>query len=138
MSRFVWLETFEIGVPEIDDDHREMLSLMQRVEAAAEAEDYGASGRLLDALMDHSRGHFAREERYLEGVGYPDVEAHRHYHASLIASAEELLATCKAMQSREDVKACCDRMFGFLIDDVIAGDLSFKSYLDEHSLTHRS
>ena len=137
MSNFGWLETFEIGVPEIDDDHREMLAIMREVEAAAEAEEFQATSRLLDKLMAHSRDHFAREERYLENAGYPDVETHRAYHNSLVEPAQQILATCKAMSSKADLKECCDRMFGFLVDDVIAGDLVFKSFLDERGLTHR-
>ena len=137
MSNFVWLDSFVIGVPEIDDDHREMLAIMRRVEAEAEAEDFEASRRLLDALMAHSRGHFAREERYLERVGYPDLESHRRYHAALIGPAEALLASCKAMTGQGELKACCENMFGFLIDDVIAGDLTFKSFLDDKGLTKR-
>lgn len=132
MAKLDWLESFELGVDEIDDDHREMLAIMRDVEAAADASDFALRARLLDRLIDASLEHFRREEAYLERIGYPDLEAHKTYHADLVSRAGAVKRVCETIQPSPTFKDCCAEMFGFLVDDIVAGDLRFKSYLEQH------
>ena len=137
MARFEWLETFELGVEEIDNDHIEMLSIMKEIETSADAEDFDLTTGLLDKLVSSSMAHFEREEALLERHGYLNLDVHKEYHAALIARASAVKDVCKGIRSRENFKECCDEMFRFLIDDIVAGDLNFKSFLEEKGLIQR-
>lgn len=131
MVKLQWLETFELGLPEIDDDHRELLSIMKSIESAADAEDFERCAELLDSLIDFSRSHFEREEELLAKAGYPHLGLHSEYHSGLLARAGTVKEICKGIRSKETFKDCCAEMFKFLVDDIIAGDLNFKSFLEE-------
>lgn len=135
MINLEWLETFELGNPEIGNDHKELLAAMKRIAAAAVVEDFDLCGQLLDELVVQSEAHFRREEELLENAGYRFVDFHREYHSALIARAEEMKKICKGVKSRGNFKACCDEMMSFLVDDIIGGDLNFKSFLQEKGLT---
>ncbi len=135
MTTFEWLESFELGCEEIDDDHRQMLALMKRIQAAGETGDLQLSANLLDSLLSLAQSHFDREETFLEGIGYPMASVHKDYHARLLLRANAVKDACKAITSPDVFKQCCEEMFGFLIDDVVAGDLKIKSYLQEIGLT---
>lgn len=137
MAKLDWLETFELGVPEIDDDHREMLAIMKRVEVAADAEDFDLCADLLDKLIEFAKAHFKREEDLLEEAGYAHLELHKEYHAALVHRANTVKAICKGLRTRERFKDCCSEMFGFLVDDIVAGDLGFKSFLEEKGMIKR-
>ncbi|MGB8275609.1 MAG: hemerythrin domain-containing protein [Alphaproteobacteria bacterium] len=137
MQKFVWLETFELGIPQIDDEHKQMLSIMQRVQDTANAEQFDECMTLLDDLISVSEAHFTREEELLEKLRYPGVAEHREYHSALLARAEAVKEICKGMRSRANFKGCCEEMFGFLVDDVVAGDLTLKSFLQEKGAIKR-
>jgi len=134
MVALEWLDTFEIGLREIDDDHREMLRIMRDVKSAGEARDRDACIRLLDALIDFSKSHFAREEKILREIEFPSTDVHEAYHADLLERADVVKEACKAIRSDRDFKGCCEEMFGFLIDDVIAGDMKIKSFLQARGI----
>ncbi len=135
MAKLEWLETFELGVPEIDDDHREILAIMKSVEAAAETENYDLCADLLDKLIEFSAVHFKREEALLRKVGYPGVDMHEEYHSELVGQASAVKDVCKRIKSRENFQECCSELFGFLVDDIVAGDLKFKSFLETKGVT---
>ena len=135
--KFEWLETFEIGCKTIDDDHRRMLSIMRQIEASGRALRFERCAELLDTLIAFAQAHFTREEALLEKIGFPATEEHKEYHANLLARAENVKEVCKVIKSERAFLDCCEEMFGFLIDDVVKGDLKIKSYMQEKGITHR-
>jgi hemerythrin-like metal-binding protein len=134
MVELEWLETFEIGLKEIDDDHREMLRIMRAVKTAGEARDRKTCIRLLDELIAFSQAHFEREEKILHDISFPSTDVHEAYHADLLERADVVKEACKAIRSDRDFRDCCEEMFGFLIDDVITGDMKIKSFLQERGV----
>jgi hemerythrin len=85
------------GDPEIDAQHRELFA---RVGAMLEASRAHRSreevGRLLDFLGDYVVSHFSTEERRMETLGYPDIEAHRAEHRAFVKEFGALYAEYKA------------------------------------------
>ena len=137
MDRFDWLETFELGITEVDDDHRELLAIMRRIKEAADREFFDECSTLLDELIEFSVDHFEREEEMLARVDYPNVEIHKEYHHRLLDRARSVKEVCKEIRTRDNLKDCCDEMFSFLVDDIVTGDLKFKSYLEEKGIIKR-
>lgn len=112
----VWQEAFECGEPTIDDEHREMFRLANRlIESAANAQaEPGQLAAALDALLAHVQQHFADEEAILERHGYADLEQHRRAHAGLLRRAAFLKAQA------EEGKAKLGAVVEFLAQDVVA------------------
>ena len=131
MEKFDWLESFELGIEEVDEDHRSMLVIMRKIEQAADDGSYDLCKELLDELLSFTIAHFQREEKMLEEFGYPNVEIHKKYHAELLERAKSVKTVCQAIKSKDNLKECCHEMFGFLVDDIVMGDLKFKSYLED-------
>lgn len=125
-----WVDTFELGVPEIDGDHRTIIHLMNLVEDALtggrKREEMVA---LIDRLFAFTSDHFRREEMLLEGWGFGEVEHHALYHSTLLDSAENIKAVCLEREHGPHFRSCCDELLKFLIDDVVKGDLRLKSFL---------
>ena len=133
-TKFDWLESFEIGFKAIDDDHRKMLALMKQVGDAGEAAKFDRCAELPDELVDFSKAHFEREEVLLDEIRYPAAALHKSYHAGLLVRADAVKEACKAIRSAHNFRECCEEMFEFLIDDVVAGDLKIKSYMQESGM----
>ncbi len=134
MQKLEWRESFELGIPEIDGDHRIMLELVRAVEAAAAAQDRCRSERSLDRFLAFTELHFAREETLLERWGFPGWRKHAHYHTGLFERAKDVRKVCATVETAEDYQRCCERMMSFLMDDVIRGDMKLKSYLENAGL----
>lgn len=135
MPKLEWLESFKLGVPEIDGEHRIMLDLMKAVQFAATARDRGQVDKNLDRLLVFSEGHFTREEILLERWKYPEAKKHAAYHAGLLARAEAVRRACAEIETPETLEECCEEMMSFLVADVVSGDMKLKSFLEKAGLT---
>ncbi|MBC8268611.1 MAG: hemerythrin domain-containing protein [Rhodospirillaceae bacterium] len=134
MVKIEWLESFAIGIKAIDDDHKKILQTMQDIQVAVEKPDYDLCASLLDELVILGAAHFANEEEYLAEVSYPYIEEHILYHQELLLKIKAVKATCMDTDSQDGLEECFNSMAEFLIDDIIAGDLQFKSYLQARGL----
>lgn len=130
-----WIDGWSIGVDQIDNDHRNLLRIMQETKAAIEEEDYGRCAVLLSDLIKAAKDHFSREESLLSDLGYPGLERHIKYHKELLLKAKSVEAICKGIKERRNLEECFEGMAEFLIDDVVKGDLHFKSFLEDAGIT---
>jgi len=85
MTQVSWNVTLDTGLPRIDEQHRQLITLSNELLRAI-AEGHGEAGLqpLFENLLDYTDSHFADEEEYMESVGYPDLKAHRAIHRRLI------------------------------------------------------
>ncbi len=89
MPLITWEQAYAVGHPEIDDDHRRVLELINDLDAAVAADEPAeAVAAGFAALSRHVAEHFAREERVMAERGYPDLAAHRQEHRRLAADFE--------------------------------------------------
>lgn len=101
MTIAVWNSRFETGIDRIDQQHR---ALFRAVNDLAESFREGRSGeqvrRCLDFLAGYVQEHFTDEEYYMVEAGYPDLEAHRKEHQSLLG---EVVALQDRLQRNETI-----------------------------------
>ena len=80
-----WSQEFAIGHVRIDHEHQTFLCLVNDFHLARRS---GASpvklNRILNELSLYARFHFYSEENVMADSGYPDLEAHRLLHYTLI------------------------------------------------------
>lgn len=130
-----WMETLDLGVPELDGDHKTMVAIMQAIERTAEKHQKKECVALLERLFSFTRHHFQREEILLKTWGYGEVAGHARYHEELMDGASRVMKTCIEQDNTEDFARCCDELMRFLIDDVVRGDLNLKSFLDYNGIS---
>ncbi len=86
---FVWDDKYNIGIDEIDAQHRNLFQLANRLQ------DDLPQGRLQEELMSlyrHTREHFKAEEALMRDSGYPSYLEHRGQHDALLDKLNELAA----------------------------------------------
>jgi hemerythrin-like metal-binding protein len=80
-----WNEEYAVGIPRIDEHHRE---LFRRIGALHEALMAGPPSdevtRLLDFLADYTQYHFREEEELMAEHGYAFLPQHRAEHQLLV------------------------------------------------------
>jgi hemerythrin-like metal-binding protein len=91
MKAIAWSEDLRVGIPELDDQHRQLVELAARFASAARGgQGRRMSGEILASLESYAATHFAAEEAFMERCGYPQLERHRRQHGQLIAKLTEL------------------------------------------------
>ena len=84
MSLFVWKPSYEIGINEIDMQHRQLVGMINELFEAIHGGQTGAAvEHVLDQLADYVKLHFRTEERYMQEHHYPHYAEHRQRHLEL-------------------------------------------------------
>ncbi len=91
MAELEWRDSFSVGVPELDADHKRMIETINRV-AQVEKDDEPVQW-VLQELDDYSRDHFQAEEERMTAAGYPGLEEHRKEHMAFHEWLENIKVT---------------------------------------------
>ncbi len=84
-STIEWSNKLSVNIEEIDNDHKELLSLLNRcISHVSEAKkENNEVGVILHDLLNYTRYHFQREEHIMKIVDFPDIENHIYVHKEL-------------------------------------------------------
>jgi hemerythrin-like metal-binding protein len=87
----VWSKILSIGVEEVDEDHRKLVSIFNTLNhAVGEGESPEYLAATLEELINCTVWHFSHEERLMLKHQYKDMEVHKAEHRELIETAKEL------------------------------------------------
>ena len=83
----IWKDSLLIGVPEIDEQHQNLVGAIDRLMYACE-KGQGAAviGDILSFAVSYTLEHFAAEEKAQEDFGYPGLADHKQIHADFVAN----------------------------------------------------
>lgn len=92
-----WDPKFELGVSQMDAEHRGLIAAMNEV---FDLDAKNAAKPVVDAAIQKLAGltkqHFADEERHMEKLGFPDLKVHQRIHVNLL---EKFTALYQAFQA---------------------------------------
>lgn len=83
-------EEFEIGIAEIDLQHRQLHILLERLKHSADMHYGYATNAILEELTIQARIHFAVEESLMRLLAFPETEAHVTAHQHLTEQLKKL------------------------------------------------
>ena len=135
MKKIEWLPQFETGAEEIDNEHRHLFGIVQEIYEAIEKDDRNLSCALANTFIEKLSEHFSGEENFLERIGYSDVKGHHEYHASVVTKTRELERMCCGNNEPAKVAECYAAVVAVLLDEIVRGDSTFKSYLEHHGFS---
>ena len=125
----VWTQALAIGVPEIDEQHRELFRRVDHLLEAASG-DLGQVGPLLAWLREYVAQHFATEERYMAEQAYPGRAAHQAEHRRFADDLTALEADFASRGAGGDVPARLHRQLGdWLRGHVLVTDLALGHFV---------
>ncbi len=94
---------FEIGIAELDAQHKRLHGLLLRLRDAV-GKHYGyATNAILDELAIETRIHFAVEESLMRMLSFPDVESHIAEHQDLRNQLEKFRKRAQDFDVAEDL-----------------------------------
>ncbi len=80
-----WDNSLDVGVAKMNDEHQQILALMNQIYDARESGQKGPEVlHLVDRLGEVTIAHFRDEEAYMEETGYPGITSHKLIHKDLL------------------------------------------------------
>jgi hemerythrin len=82
-----WDDRYSVGIPPIDDQHKELVRLTNDLYKGCLAGEEAARDYFITAIrgmVDYAKYHFSMEERLLQNVDYPEMAEHKREHEAFI------------------------------------------------------
>lgn len=131
-----WREQLSVGNNIIDEDHKYLIEIINRVEVCLAKKDMYALKAELQRLHDYSLLHFDREEKIANAVGYQQTPGLHQSHQALMEKLGKMqsdFVNAEQTWSPELTQGFADFLRNWLIDHVIKEDLLMKPVLQKHS-----
>lgn len=91
MPLFIWKPSYNLGIAEIDLDHRQLVGIINELyEAMKEGRGRDLINQTVDRLIDYVGEHFDREESIMRAAGFPDLSNHESAHQGFRAAVLEM------------------------------------------------
>ena len=130
MEKIIWSNAFNIGVPEIDLQHQQIVKMLNRMLTASDTTtDSETVSDILTDMTRYANEHFRTEETFLESCGYPSLDAHKQMHFDYRKTTVDL---CK--ETMDGVRTVPEKLLVYLrnwwTDHILKEDMKYKTFAE--------
>ncbi len=100
MSHLTWSSELDTGISEIDQQHKQIMVLINRLQDARDSGDREGILAVVNDLVDYTVSHLDFEESMLEKVQYEFLGGHKKVHTLLVRNVKGIQ---QRIQAGEDV-----------------------------------
>jgi hemerythrin-like metal-binding protein len=135
-SRIVtWDPSYSVGVTVLDDDHKHLIHLINKLESAS---NYYTGGdfekKALQEVIDYTKYHFEREETLMKDNDYPDYENHIKVHKKMIEKVNQIVEDYKK-NTDNAIDETVKFLRAWLINHICKTDKEYKSFFKEKGVS---
>ncbi len=131
---YQWNDSMSVGVTLIDDDHKALIHLINRLYESASAGDaYDVLDDLLNRLVDYIDIHFTREERVMDACAYPEALDHKEEHATFVAYIQDLRGNFSAAAAPNLASDLADYLKEWLNHHILIQDMAYRPYAENNA-----
>mgnify|MGYP000184110535 CR=1 FL=1 len=94
-----WDDSMSVRLPAMDNQHKRLVAMINELhDAMSQGRGREALKDILNRLNEYVATHFRDEERYMQSVNYPKLEAHKSEHQKFTKRVQELTQSFRASQ----------------------------------------
>jgi len=135
MPLMEWTEEMSVKVKLLDDDHRNLIDMLNELNEGIEANrPRAALESVIEKLSNYTKFHFAREERMFAQTGFAGEAAHKAEHVQLARRVMNLQARFESGQSRELGLETMAFLKKWLTDHIMGSDQKYGSHLNSKGI----
>lgn len=129
-----WDDSLELGVLEIDDQHREVFRFFEKLsDACQRGQGEGVLEEALTFMEDYIEHHFSSEEALMLQYHYPKLPEQREQHAILRHEIEVLRSRSREGEHGQELAMAVDRqLVRWLIKHIRSFDREMAEYIKAH------
>lgn len=134
MAYLEWSDELSVSVRELDEQHQQLMRLLNELHAAARRNSDGAvMADILEGLVEYASTHFRTEETYMTRFGFPGYRQHETEHERFIGrlldfqkrfSSGAVVASTEVMNFLKD----------WLMRHILGTDRKYSSFFNDKGL----
>ena len=135
METINWNESFSVGVAEMDNQHKKLVSMINRlIEEQHTLTEPVTIAQLLTEMTDYAQVHFRAEEYLMAEYGFDHLD-------DQVASHEEFISKTISFMSAADVgpnilsKALLEYLKSWLVGHILQDDMQYKEFFQAKGLS---
>ncbi len=130
----MWQDKFELGIPEIDGQHKTLVSFVGQVKGLIrDAEDgidcYDEIDTLLHELKDYTVYHFEAEEDLMEKNNYSDFDNHKAEHDAFIQKIQVFFESDIDYHQLTVLEELTEFLLDWVVAHILESDTKYVSVL---------
>ena len=136
MSLVTWNAMFNVGIKKIDDDHLELVRLINKAydESRGDNSEQAIKTSVAE-LINYTKKHFGMEESLMTTHKYPRAADHRAEHTKLIAAIEAFSRKINNGVDRAMISQHMSFLKEWLFDHIMKVDKDFGKHLKSKNVT---
>ena len=129
MPFFIWKAEYSVGVQKLDDQHQQLVGLLNQLYEALEAgQGKEALGKILKSLMAYTKEHFLSEESLMKLYGYPGYLDHKAKHERMTVHVRTLAGQYAAGEISSPIQIS-NFLKDWLKKHILGTDMEYRPYL---------
>ncbi len=138
MPYYQWTESMSVGIPLLDEDHKALIRLINRLHAGlAAGAKFVNLGYIFDRLVAYIEFHFTREEKVMKAGGYPDAAAHREEHEGFTQAIYEMRDRFAREGDQTMTAELPDYLKNWLNHHILIQDMEYKPYVQNNAFADK-
>ena len=138
---FTFTDKYKTDIQLVDDEHRQLFEIIKEANDLIFQEllhdKYDKIIELLSELKDYTEFHFSDEEKLMEKIGYPGLEAQQRAHAAFIEKLVNIdLNTLDDIDNnqQEYLTELINFLLGWLSNHILGSDKKIGEFVKEHNI----
>ncbi|NMB43412.1 MAG: hemerythrin family protein [Clostridiales bacterium] len=137
----LWKDTYELGVPVIDAQHKELFSRVEAFLQVLRSKDSWEDklpkiNETLEFMKGYVVEHFQDEEEYQKKINYPGYEGHKQIHDGMVNYVLEVSKRFEESSNDENImQEFGGRLLAWLINHVASQDLRIADYAKKEGVS---
>lgn len=130
MKPIEWNDSLNIGIEEIDCQHRRLIEIRNRLAVHCADGDEGQEHyhQVLSELFEYTRAHFQAEEDFMRSINYPELDVQQAEHNKFVETLLDFSAA--AMRGEDGRISCLDFLTRWLLGHIAGSDMKIGIYYD--------
>jgi hemerythrin len=131
--KFEWNEIYELGISEIDLQHKKLISISNELYDVATKDDVNLKltmSKILKNLTDYTVYHFTSEEEFMKKYGYEGVPMHKIAHDNFVAEVTQQIKKLDS-SSKEAVLLFYDYIANWILTHIAKADKIWANFVKE-------
>jgi hemerythrin len=131
--KFEWNEMYELGIKEIDLQHKKLIDISNELYDVATKDDVNLKltmSKILKNLTDYTVYHFTSEEEFMKKYGYEGVPMHKIAHDNFVAEVTQQIKKLDS-SSKEAVLLFYDYIANWILTHIAKADKIWANFVKE-------
>lgn len=128
MDTIKWTDTFSVGVKEMNDQHKKLIGMINKlIEEQHTLTEPATIAELLTEMTDYARDHFRAEEYLMAEYGYENKDRQVRSHQTFIATTLEFMNVSEIGPNILS-RALLEYLKSWLTGHILNEDMQYKPF----------